>query len=89
MKVKVKAKRNKFALCGLGLQVFSEPVTWNPKLKTFLILSQGTGDDNLELMISLKVTKTMVGIVGASGRTPLFGRAAARPYNARRAKSWE
>jgi len=31
-------------------------------------------------MTSQKVTGTMVSIVGASGRTPIFERASARPY---------
>jgi hypothetical protein len=66
----------------LGFQAFSKPVTWNLQLKTFFYLITGTVGDKLELMISPKITKTMVWIVGASGRTPIFGRAAARPYNA-------
>ncbi|RPJ32919.1 MAG: hypothetical protein EHM27_18510 [Deltaproteobacteria bacterium] len=39
--VKAKAKGNKFALCGLGLQAFSKPVTWNLQLKTFFYLITG------------------------------------------------
>ena len=46
-----------------------------------------------EFVKSLKrpfsVIQTMISFVGASGRTPIFGRAPARPYNARRAKTEE
>ena len=37
----------------------------------------------------VKVAGMMVSFVGASGRTPIFGRASVRPYNARRAKTEE
>jgi tmRNA-binding protein len=44
--------------------------------------------DNLSFLnfdIPLKGNRTMVSIVGASGRTPIDRASAARPYNARRA----